>query len=87
MVSGLSRESAQHAAINMKGQILEWVIIGKPFRRGLFVPGKSPKSLLNQGRALVYMLDENLNIMVDADGKQVLAVVSLKNAKIIGFQD
>jgi hypothetical protein len=70
----------------MKGQIIEWNN-DKGYRRGLLVAGETPESLVKQGRALVYILDENLNIQRDNEGKQLKGVVTLKNTILIGFQD
>ena len=70
----------------MKGQILEWNN-GKGYRRGLLVPDKQIKSLTHQGRALVYMLDEDLNLEKNEKGGYVIGIVTLKDSKCIGFQD
>jgi hypothetical protein len=69
----------------MRGQILEWNN-GKGYRRGLMVADKQIKSLAQQGRAVVYILDENLNIKI-TDGKKEVALVTLSKTKCIGFQD
>lgn len=45
----------------MKGQILEWNN-GQGYRKGLLVADKQIKSLTHQGRAVVYILDEDLNL-------------------------
>lgn len=70
----------------MKGQILEWNN-GKGYRRGLLVDDKQIKSLTHQGRALVYMLDEDLNLEKNEKGGNVIGIVTLKDSKCIGFQD
>lgn len=69
----------------MRGQILEWNN-GKGYRRGLLVPDKQVKSLTRQGRGVVYILDEDLNIQED-NGKKVVGIVTLSKTKCIGFQD
>lgn len=40
-----------------------------------------------QGRALVYMLDEDLNLEKNEKGGNVIGIVTLKDSKCIGFQD
>ena len=70
----------------MKGQILEWNN-GKGYQRGLLVADKQIKSLTHQGRALVYMLDEDFNLEKNEKGGNVIGIVTLKESKCIGFQD
>ena len=70
----------------MKGQILEWNN-GKGYRRGLLVADKQIKSLTHQGRALVYILDEDLNLEKNEKGGNVIGLVTLKETKLIGFQN
>ena len=71
----------------MKGQILEWNN-GKGYRRGLLVSGKEqPKALTRQGRALVYMLDENLNLQKNENGSNIGHIVTLEETKLVGFID
>lgn len=70
----------------MKGQILEFNN-GQGYRRGLMVAEKQIKSLTHQGRALVYMLDEDLNLQKNDKGGNVIGIFELKHTKVIGFQD
>lgn len=70
----------------MKGQILEWNN-DKGYRRGLFAADKQIKSLTRQGRIVVYMLDEDLNLQTNEKGGKIIGIVELKKTKCIGFQD
>ena len=70
----------------MKGTILEWNN-DKGYRRGLFVPEKQIKSLTHQGRCVVLMLDEDLNLEKNEKGGNVIGIVDQKKTKVIGFQD
>jgi hypothetical protein len=69
----------------MRGKILQWDN-GKGLRTGLYIPEKQVASLTKQGKGVVYILDDDYNIKI-ADGKKVVGMIELKNAKIIGFQD
>lgn len=70
----------------MRGTILEWNN-GQGYRRGLFVPEKQIKSLTHQGRCVVLMLDEDLNLEKNEKGGNVIGIVDQKKTKVIGFQD
>ena len=69
----------------MKGQILEWNN-GKGYRRGLMVLDKQIKSLTHQGRAVVYIFNGEF-LETNEKGGYVIGIVTLKNTKLIGFQD
>lgn len=61
---------------------------GKGYQRGLLVPDKQVKQLTKQGRALVYMLDENFDLVKNEKGGNVIGIIpNIKEAKVIGFQD
>jgi len=69
----------------MKGTILEWVDhIGT--NHGLFVPDRQIKDLSRQGRALVYKLDADMNIIRD-NGKRIVCLVTMEKCKVVGHQD
>ncbi len=70
----------------MKGVIIEWNN-GKGYRRGLIVQEKQIKSLLHQGRNLVYLMDEDLNLEKNEKGGNIICLVDKRNMKVIGFQD
>jgi len=70
----------------MRGQIVEWNR-GKGYQRGLIPEHKEqPAALRKQGKLLAYLLDEDLNIILN-DGKKVITIVSANETRLIGFQD
>ena len=69
------------------GQILEWND-GKGYRRGLLAAHKEqPASLRKQGRAIVYMLDEDNNLQKNEKGGNILHIVQIDKTKLVGFID
>lgn len=70
----------------MKGQVLEWNN-GRGYQRGLLIPSKQIKTLTNQGRALVYLLDDNLELQKNENGGNIAKIVRIKETKCIGFKD
>ncbi len=73
----------------MKGTILEWKNAKGENRIGLLTQGKQHTRLQAQGRAAVYLLDENYNLQKNEKGGLILAVVTMDRdrVKVIGFQD
>ena len=59
---------------------------GTGYRRGVSVKDQ-PKSLASQDRIMVYLLDEDFELVKNIKGGNVVALFVISKSTTIGFQD